>query len=120
MAVGRALDQIHPAVEAGVNNNDLEGLLALYADDARLVSPDGKVYTGKDEIRGQYSQLLAMNGRMTVETRFAIDLGDLALLSNSWFFWAGEVEMSGVTAEVARRQNDGSWLYIIDHPFALQ
>ena len=26
--------------------------------------------------------------------------------------------MGATTAEVARRQADGGWLYVIDHPFA--
>lgn len=31
---------------------------------------------------------------------------------------AGHVTMSFVTAEVARRQPGGGWLYVVDHPFA--
>jgi uncharacterized protein (TIGR02246 family) len=119
VAVGYPLTEIHPAVEAGVNKNDLEGLMSLYADDARLVGPEGEVYSGKGAIREQWAALLGMGGVMTVRTRFAVDLGDLAMLSNSWTFRAGAVEMSGTTAEIARRQSDGTWLYIVDHPFAL-
>jgi len=31
---------------------------------------------------------------------------------------AGDQTLSAVTHEVARRQPDGSWLYVLDHPFA--
>jgi hypothetical protein len=58
-----------------------------------------------------------MDGRMTVESRFAIEMGDLAVLSNTWTLSAGGEQMSVTTSEVARRQSDGSWLYIIDHPY---
>jgi uncharacterized protein (TIGR02246 family) len=119
MASGHRLTDIHPAVEAGVNNRDLEGLMALYADDARMVTMEGAVAEGLDAIRGQWAGVLAMDGRMTVESRFAIEMGDLALLSNTWTFSAGDEQMSGTTSEVARRQPDGSWLYIIDHPYAI-
>ena len=34
-------------------------------------------------------------------------------------FRADEVELSGITAEVARRQPDGRWLYVIDNPYAV-
>jgi hypothetical protein len=34
MARGIALTDIHPAVEAGVNNQDLDALMALYEPDA--------------------------------------------------------------------------------------
>jgi hypothetical protein len=68
-------------------------------------------------IREQWSGLLAMNGHMTVRSRYAIATGDLAVLSNEWTFEVDGERMSSVTAEVARRQPEG-WLYVVDHPFA--
>jgi uncharacterized protein (TIGR02246 family) len=118
MARGQNLEDIHPAVEAGVNNQDLDGLMALYAPDAGMVLLDGSTATGLEAIREQWSGILAMNGRMTLRSRFVIEVGDLAILSNEWTLTVGNETMSAVTAEVARRQPDGGWLYVIDHPFA--
>jgi uncharacterized protein (TIGR02246 family) len=118
MARGVALMDIHPAVEAGVNNQDLDGLMALYAPDASMVLPDGSTVTGTEAIREQWRGFLEMKGRMTLRSRYAIEAGDLAILSNEWTYTAGDQTMSAVTAEVARRQTEGGWLYVIDHPFA--
>jgi ketosteroid isomerase-like protein len=118
MALGVALADIHPSVEAGVNNQDLDGLMALYAPDAAMVLPDGSTVTGTEAIREQWAGLVSMNGHMTLHSRYAIEAGDLAILSNEWTYTAGELAMGATTAEVARRQPDGSWLYVIDHPFA--
>jgi uncharacterized protein (TIGR02246 family) len=118
MARGQSLEDIHPAVEAGVNNQDLDGLMALYAPDAGMVLLDGSTAIGLEAIREQWSGILAMNGRMTLRSRFVIEVGDLAILSNEWTLTVGDETMSAVTAEVARRQPDGGWLYVIDHPFA--
>ena len=118
MTRGVELTAIHPAVEAGVNNQDLDGLMALYAPDASMVVLDGSTATGLEAIREQWSGVLAMNGQMTVRSRFAIEAGDLAILSNEWTLTVGNETMSAVTAEVAQRQPDGGWLYLIDHPFA--
>jgi uncharacterized protein (TIGR02246 family) len=118
MAPGVALADIHPAVEAGVNNQDLDGLMALYAPDASMVLPDGSIVTGTEAIREQWGGFLEMKGRMTLRSRYAIEAGDLAILSNEWTYTAGDQTMSAVTAEVARRQPEGGWLYVIDHPFA--
>jgi ketosteroid isomerase-like protein len=79
---------------------------------------DGSTVTGLEAIREQWSGLLAMNGRITVRSRFAIEAGDLAILSNGWTLTVGDQSMSAVTAEVAQRQPDGDWLYLIDHPYA--
>ena len=118
MAHGLALEDIHPAVETTVNNADVQGFLALYAPDACMVLPDGSTITGHDAIQEQATQLFALNGRMTVTTRYVIEAGDLAILSNEWTLTAGGESMSAITAEVAQRQADGGWLYVIDNPYA--
>jgi uncharacterized protein (TIGR02246 family) len=118
MTRGVALADIHPSVEAGVNNQDLDGLMALYAPDAAMVLPDGSTITGAEAIREQWAGLLAMKGQMTLRSRYVIEAGDLAILSNDWTYTAGDQTVGAITAEVARRQADGGWLYVIDHPFA--
>ncbi len=118
MVRGIALADIHPSVEAGVNHQDLDGLVALYAPDATMVLPDGSTVTGTEAIREQWAGLLAMEGRMTLRSRYAIESGDLAILSNEWTFTAGDQTVGATTAEVARRQADGGWLYVMDHPYA--
>jgi ketosteroid isomerase-like protein len=83
-----------------------------------MVVLDGSVVTGLEAIREQWSAVLAMGATMTLRSRFTIEMGDLALLSNEWTLRVGDEAMSAVTAEVARRQPGGGWIYLIDHPFA--
>jgi uncharacterized protein (TIGR02246 family) len=118
MAQGLALEDIHPAVERTVNNEDVDGFVALYAANAHMVLPDGSTITGHEAIREVAAQVCAMKGRMSVTTRYVIEAGDLAILSNEWTLTAGGESMSAITAEVAQRQPDGGWLYIIDNPYA--
>ena len=52
-------------------------------------------------------------------TRYSVEQGDIALLSNVWKFELdGSEAATAITAEVARRQPDGSWRYVIDNPYA--
>lgn len=118
MKPGIDLAAIHPAVESGVNNHDLDGLMALYAEDANMIRVDGSIAAGLSAIREEWSAILAMNGRITLSSRYAIAVGDLAVLSNRWTFAVDGEQMSSVTAEVARRQRDGGWLYVVDHPYS--
>lgn len=115
---GVELNAIHPSVEAAVNQQDLDGLMALYADDASMVQLDGTVLTGAEPIREQWAGIMALGATMTLRSRYAVEVGELAVLSNEWVMQVGDERMSAVTAEVARRQPDGGWLYVIDHPFA--
>jgi SnoaL-like domain len=68
MRPGLALQDIHPAVQAGVNTGNLEALVALYAEDARMITPDRSVAEGLDAIRELWKTVLAMNATMTVQT----------------------------------------------------
>jgi ketosteroid isomerase-like protein len=118
MAQGVDLEAIHPAVEAGFNDQDLDGLMRLYAPNARMILLDGSTATGSDAIREQWSGLLEMGGHLSIRSRYAIEAGDLAILSNEWTLRTGDQTTSAVTAEVAARQSEGGWLYVIDHPWA--
>jgi ketosteroid isomerase-like protein len=109
---------VHEAVEAAFNSGDVDALVALYEPDAGLVRDDGSVASGLDEIRAEWSALIALGGQVTLVTRHAVEVGDLCLLSNDWTFRIdGEVAASARTSEVARRQPDGSWRYVIDAPY---
>jgi ketosteroid isomerase-like protein len=59
---------------------------------------------------------------MTMSTSYVVRTGDLALLRGEWRLSATEpkgkeIELKGKNIEVARRQQDGGWLFVIDHPF---
>lgn len=92
------------------NGGDVDGLVALYEADAVLVLPSGQLATGHDEIRKAYTDLLADRPAfISGGQRPPVRNGDLALTST-------RLPDGGTTAEVARRQPDGTWLWAIDHP----
>jgi ketosteroid isomerase-like protein len=109
---------MHPAFEAAFNRQDLEGIVALYAPDAVMARPDGSLATGLDAVRQELSGVLGTNGQMAMRTRYIMEADDLALLSSEWTLTAGDQTISAVSTEVARRQPDGGWLYVLDDPFA--
>lgn len=90
------------------NAGDADGLAALYEPDAVLATPQRQEATGTRAIRQFYEQLLAARPAFSGEQQPALIHGDLALTSTRF--------SGGVTVEVARRQPDGTWLWIIDQP----
>ena len=106
------------------NAGDVEGVVALYESDAVLVGPGRQVITGKQALRQVYTQLFAGKPTFAGETQAAIHNGDLALTSTQ--FTTSSVGPDGnlmtmktATTEVARRQPDGTWLWVIDQPNVL-
>ncbi len=92
------------------NQGDAEGLAALYEPNAILALPNGHIATGSEEIRKFYLTLLASRPRFDKGAqRAALRSGALALTSS-------RLVNGTVTAEVARQQPDGSWLWVIDQP----
>ena len=112
-------EDVPGVVEKAVNNGDVDGLVALYETDACLLGPAGEESVGLDAIRATWEETLAPGGSGTMTTRSVVETGDLAYLSNHWELTIdGAVVASATTAEIAREQADGSWKYVIDHPYA--
>ena len=110
---------LHRQWEKAVNDADLDAFVRLYDPDARVLLPDGTTVDGQQAIRETYSALFAEGTpSVTLRTRFASEVGDLALLSCSWEGVIAGEKAAGVTAEVARRQPDGRWAFLIDNPWA--
>ena len=91
------------------NNGDVEGLVELYEPTAVLAFQPGQVIAGHEAIREAYAKLLAGRPAFTGEPQPALTNGDWALTST-------RLPDGGVTAEVAHRQPDGTWRWLIDQP----
>ena len=117
-------ESLHPAFASAFAARDIEALLGLYEDDAKFIGPDGSEAVGKDAIRGAlqgFFDVAGEDGTLKLDTLYAYQSGDLAMLSNEWVLNATDpdgnpIEMNGKTVEVARQQSDGSWLMVLDNP----
>lgn len=92
------------------NAGDIEGLLALYEPDAVLDRGDGTLAVGTAAIREFFVEILTDRPHFTPgETAPVLRTADLALTST-------RLDDGSTTAEVARRQPDGTWRWAIDQP----
>jgi ketosteroid isomerase-like protein len=109
--------ELHDLFAEYLNAGDLEGLAGLYEPHAKLVMPDGAQFSGSD-IRRVLSEFLAVKPEIRILRSRVTHEEDLALMSNDWQLTIvvdDRREVSeGTGIEVARRQSDGSWLYVID------
>jgi uncharacterized protein (TIGR02246 family) len=113
-------EQIHRLFGSAFNAGDLDELMTLYEPDAALIPQPGSVAHGTEEVRAALQQYLALQGRITLETKLVVEVGDLAYLSNTWSLSGTGADgqpltLGATTAEVARRQGDGTWRYVIDN-----
>ena len=116
------LEAVIAAADRAITDEDFDGLMAFYADDATLVVRPGMLATGKPQIRKAFEaiaahfahQLKVRQGRTQV-----IEGGDTALVIMETI-----LDLPGEDAPVARRATyvfrktgDGRWLCVVDNSY---
>ena len=119
-------EEVHRLWAEAFSAHDLEAVMALYEPEATLIAPGQEVpnliLTGAEAVREHLSGLLALKPKFELEFKKAFQAGDIALLFSEWTLSATDpdgnaIEMAGQTADVARRQPNGTWLFVIDDPY---
>jgi uncharacterized protein (TIGR02246 family) len=101
---------------AAVNSGDLEGWMALVADDAVVLPPDELPISGMDELRPLYEAVFGTYAfQFTPRLDEVVVAGDLAVLRAFYeetLTVRGEgetMEFSGLWLMILRKQSDDSW-----------
>lgn len=103
-------------------DGDVAGLVALYEPDGVLQPQPGVRCTGHEEIRAALTEMVTIRPQITYLSDHDVVLtGDIALVSGSWVMTGRApdgvtVREGGISADVLRRQPDGTWRVLIDQP----
>jgi uncharacterized protein (TIGR02246 family) len=114
---------LHADSVTAYNDRDLDRWADLYHQESVLMDSSGKEATvGRNQIRSALERFLALNGKMQIQTVYAIQYGDLTVLRGSIELdYRDETgtpqKMVTESIEVATRGSDGIWRFKIDHPF---
>jgi ketosteroid isomerase-like protein len=111
-----ALSTIEALVEAR-NQKDLEKAFSYYEKDATIVFQPGQVAVGEAIIKTFIQQVSSLS--LTFHGHEIFESGDIALHLSQYTLDMGENGIiNGRTADVLRRQSDGTWLIAIDNAWA--
>ena len=114
-------EELHQLFDAYVNAHNVDALLALYEQDCTAVDLEGHPLQGTDNLRTFLIGVLSIVKQIDSGTRKILVSGNIALLSSTWravlaAHDGGMTSITGTSAEVARRQPDGTWCFLIDDP----
>ena len=118
-------EEIHKLFQHAFNLGDVEALIALYEPNAVYVI-NGQHAIGRESIREAFQSLLPSRGLMTLETRaVVVSQQGLAVLHGAWVIeprtgMGAALTPRGLSTEVVRKQQDGTWLFVIDIPYTAE
>ena len=110
-----ALEARSDAWESALNAKDVDALVNLYTEDARLLPPDGLMTSGQDGVRAAFGGMIdaGIGGETTrVETTVR---GDIGFIVGTFSLTSGDAVVgTGKYIETWRRGADGQWLIAND------
>jgi len=120
-AAQSGLNPAGAAFVKAVNAADVEGIVALYRDDATSYPPDAMMDKGKDAIRKSWTNLFAQyTAKLELKDGYYEDHGNVSIAWGS-FTMTLTPKAGGEPMTIDGRYTDasikekGKWLYIVDH-----
>jgi len=112
---------VHSALAAAFNTGDINKVLQVYDPSGVIVAEPGKPVEGKEKFEHAVKAILAIKGKMEINTVYCLQSGDIAVGRSEWRITDGtETKVSAKGVEVMKRQADGTWRVIIDHAFGAE
>ena len=115
-------EQVLKSIVDGINSGDFDTLMPLYEPEAAFATQPGSLARGLSGVREALAGFIAMKGTLDLKVTRVLETSDLALVTTVWSFTGtgpdGEpVKLAAKSADVLRRQADGTWRIVIDNPW---
>jgi ketosteroid isomerase-like protein len=97
---------------------DIDSVLSVYDPEAVFLNQSGEVKKGEAGLRQELADFAASKAVFNFDIKQVIQSGDIALMHTEWKVSSPQ-QMSVYAIEVARRQPDGTWRWLIGDPFTI-
>lgn len=97
---------------------NLDAALDVYNPEVVFLNQTGRAVMGREGLRKELSPLVVMKPRFDFTIKQVVKAGDIALMHTHWTV-PGPPPMKTYAIEVARRQSDGTWRWVIGDPFTV-
>jgi uncharacterized protein (TIGR02246 family) len=99
---------------------DIDSVLDIvYDQDVVFLNQAGEAKKGREALRQEIAPFAAVKAVFDFHIKQVIEAGDIALMHTQWKVSSSHKQMSNYAIEVARRQSDGTWRWLIGDPFTV-
>ncbi len=98
---------------------DIDSLLGVYDDDVVFMNQTGELKKGKEGIREELMPFAEQKADFSYQILQVIRADNIALMHTRWNVPSVQGPKELYAIEVARRQPDDSWRWLIDDPFTV-
>ncbi|WP_322012866.1 alpha/beta fold hydrolase [Paraburkholderia sp. J12] len=118
-------EQVPVAFDAAFNAGDVDGVLAVFSENATMRMADGKsVASGHYALRSQLSEVLKAKPQIHNEVRRTLVSGDVALVLIDWIVTATlpdgkRMRQTGTATQVMVRESERGWKLRISNPLGI-
>jgi ketosteroid isomerase-like protein len=97
---------------------DLDAVMSVYDPEAVLLNQSREVTKSREDLRRELTPLAAAKTAFDFNVKQIIQTGNIALMHTEWKV-SGPQPMTVYAIEVARRQADGTWRWLIGDPYTV-
>lgn len=99
---------------------DIDLILSIYDSDVAFLNQAGKIRRGVEELRQELTPFAEAKATFDFKIIQIIQSGDIALMHTAWNISSSRhQEMNSYAIEIAPRQPDGTWRWLIGDPFTV-
>jgi ketosteroid isomerase-like protein len=110
-------EEICPLFKRYMAEGNIESLLTLYDPEAVFLNQAGEIKKGAG-LREELAALAITKAVFDFTIRQVVQSGDIALMHTDWKVSSPQ-QLSVYAVEVARRQPDGTWRWLLGDPFTV-
>jgi ketosteroid isomerase-like protein len=115
-------EEVLNSIVEGINTGNIDSLMTLYDSGACFATQPGQLAKSPESVRQCLLNFIDLKGNLDLKVKRVLQASDLALVTTEWSFSGtgpdgSPVNMASKSADVLRRQDDGTWKFVIDNPW---
>ncbi|MGK7651967.1 YybH family protein [Roseovarius sp. B08] len=109
------IEELSAAWDRAFNQGDADAVAAMYAEDARVVTGDGTVKDGREEIEALFQSFIDSGfGQHSIAVSQVQGTDAMVYMTGDWSGVGGDgKDYGGKVVTIHKRQGDGSWATVL-------